>query len=318
MSQLTLEEIKEYLKNSILNSYRTKNEHKITEDYFNKIDTEEKAYFLGLLMADGNVATSNNRSWRFSIALASEDKYILKKLRKAINPSETIKLQKIMPVNSRCMEQTRICVYSNKLSYDLINLGCVPNKSLILKFPNNLIKDELIPHFIRGYFDGDGGFIKQHSEVLVTKIVSSSTFINSLSEWFNINGIKNSIYLCDNPLNSFLIIGYYESLKFYNLIYKNADFYLKRKKRLFYRQSIKKLNILLRNEINPQIIYRHRYKKPHYELYYFFEGKKIFGGTFHSKTKAIKKFRELIIPLKIQVDSTKKDRIEMIQKYINL
>ena len=38
---------------------------------------------------------------------------------------------------------------------DLINLGCIPNKSLTLTFPD-FINDELLPHFIRGYFDGDG------------------------------------------------------------------------------------------------------------------------------------------------------------------
>lgn len=37
---------------------------------------------------------------------------------------------------------------------DLISHGCIPQKSLILKFPE--ISKELIPHFIRGYFDGDG------------------------------------------------------------------------------------------------------------------------------------------------------------------
>lgn len=37
---------------------------------------------------------------------------------------------------------------------DLISHGCVPNKSLILKPPK--IDNELINHFIRGYFDGDG------------------------------------------------------------------------------------------------------------------------------------------------------------------
>ena len=40
---------------------------------------------------------------------------------------------------------------------DLIKQGCVPNKSLILTFPNkHQVPKNLINHFIRGYFDGDG------------------------------------------------------------------------------------------------------------------------------------------------------------------
>lgn len=38
---------------------------------------------------------------------------------------------------------------------DLSKHGCVPNKSLILKFPTTL-PNELVNDFIRGYFDGDG------------------------------------------------------------------------------------------------------------------------------------------------------------------
>jgi hypothetical protein len=49
----------------------------------------------------------------------------------------------------------RLAIVSNKMSKDLSNLGAIPNKSLILEFPKN-IPDELMCHFIRGYFDGDG------------------------------------------------------------------------------------------------------------------------------------------------------------------
>ena len=49
-------------------------------------------------------------------------------------------------------------VIGNKHMRDsLISKGCVPNKSLILKFPSEeILPKELQRHFIRGYFDGDG------------------------------------------------------------------------------------------------------------------------------------------------------------------
>ena len=46
-------------------------------------------------------------------------------------------------------------ISNSTISKDLENLGMVANKSLILAFPT-FISKELMPHFIRGYFDGDG------------------------------------------------------------------------------------------------------------------------------------------------------------------
>lgn len=43
------------------------------------------------------------------------------------------------------------------MANDLINLGCIPRKTLVLKFPNeSTVPKQLIKHFIRGYMDGDG------------------------------------------------------------------------------------------------------------------------------------------------------------------
>lgn len=51
----------------------------------------------------------------------------------------------------------RLACYSKKSYTDLINKGCGINKSLILKFPDETqVPQNLISHFIRGYFDGDG------------------------------------------------------------------------------------------------------------------------------------------------------------------
>ena len=43
---------------------------------------------------------------------------------------------------------------SNKLVSDIEKLGVIENKTLVLTFPE--LPTELVHHFIRGYFDGDG------------------------------------------------------------------------------------------------------------------------------------------------------------------
>lgn len=48
---------------------------------------------------------------------------------------------------------------SKKIIKDLeINFNIVPQKSLIYQFPTKIINYDLVRHFIRGYFDGDGCF----------------------------------------------------------------------------------------------------------------------------------------------------------------
>ena len=58
-------------------------------------------------------------------------------------------------LNNNRQNQYKICVCGTKIHHDLEKHGCVENKSLILQFPTT-VPEELMHHFIRGYFDGDG------------------------------------------------------------------------------------------------------------------------------------------------------------------
>jgi len=147
------------------------------DDYFEKIDSEDKAYFLGLLYADGNVYLKRNR---VQITLQNEDKYILELFAKKINYTG-----KFYQDRGR---YSKMIICSKKMVQDLINLGCVPNKSLILQFPNNQqVPKHLLRHFIRGYFDGDGcatiGQVKENYRKFITcSFTSTKMFIEKLNE----------------------------------------------------------------------------------------------------------------------------------------
>jgi hypothetical protein len=122
------------------------------ESYFEKIDSPDKAYFLGLFYADGNNFEKVNK---VSINLVEEDSYIIELFKKYIN--STHPLSKTKPPKEHHKVQRVIQIYSKKMSQDLHNLGCVNAKSLILTFPSEeIVPKELQSHFIRGYFDGDG------------------------------------------------------------------------------------------------------------------------------------------------------------------
>jgi hypothetical protein len=121
--------------------------YKINKDYFEIIDTEEKAYFLGFLFADGCVHKN-----KLEISLHHEDRYILERFRKCIYVENDYSLEEIN--RSTCEKQFRLLVTSDKISNDLKNKGCIERKTYDLKFPE--LKDELTRHFVRGFFDGDG------------------------------------------------------------------------------------------------------------------------------------------------------------------
>lgn len=120
------------------------------EFYFSKIDTEEKAYWLGFLYADGCVHSNS-----YEISVNITDKEHVKKFQKAIEATN----HKITVTNDKRWENAKtlyqFSIKDKQLHEDLTKWGCIPQKSLkIDKIPN--IPRDFISHFIRGYFDGDG------------------------------------------------------------------------------------------------------------------------------------------------------------------
>lgn len=137
--------LSEYLKQQgfvITNQQNTSN---MNTYVFEKIDTEEKAYWLGFLYADGYVSFDTNH---IELSLATCDSAHVFKFGEFLNFDGTIQTNDI---------RTRISFRSKKIHDDLIKLGCIPQKSLISKFPNyNQVPKHLMIPFIRGYIDGDG------------------------------------------------------------------------------------------------------------------------------------------------------------------
>lgn len=118
-------------------------------DYFEKIDTFDKAYFLGLIFADGNIMS---KIGRMQISLSEDDQYILEKFNQYANFNTTL-------YKSHCESpkpRMALSVHSKKLVSDLIKHGVKDRKSINGTCIPSTVPDELVPHFIRGYFDGDG------------------------------------------------------------------------------------------------------------------------------------------------------------------
>ena len=123
------------------------------EDYFENIDAEAKAYFLGLLFTDGSVYLGKKESNQISLELAIKDIEILQILKKELNVSNKISYRK----SKNRSETVTLKVFSKKMVDDLAKYGIIPQKTKNTKhLPLKLIPEELKKDFIRGLIDGDG------------------------------------------------------------------------------------------------------------------------------------------------------------------
>lgn len=215
--------------------------------FFKKIDTEQKAYFLGLLYADGYI---HSKPYYVGISLKYDDIDILEKFKESILSNNLIK-----HIISNGFKQVYLQFSSIELVKDLINQGCIQNKSKVLKFPLN-IKDELIHHFIRGYFDGDGSVWQgKRKKMVVRDSTKKSGFRERIvhNVKFNLTGtesiikgiqkiliekanFKNNIINTSKNIENCVQLEYSgrgQMKKFYDFIYKDATVFLERKNKKF-------------------------------------------------------------------------------------
>lgn len=206
----------------------------LNEDFFEIIDSEEKAYFLGFICADGSI---NERNGKLSFTLNPKDINILYKFRSMLKIN--------IPISQRTYNDKRnnskintsgIQIYSRKIINDLSLLGVNQNKSNTLDLPN--INKNLIRHFIRGMFDGDGHIGTQCS------LISTMECLNSICAYlkeFDIHS-RNYTETINEKKNVFKKLYGKDRIKLLRLLYDNSNIYLERKY-LSFLNEIDKYNL---------------------------------------------------------------------------
>ena len=126
------------------------NTRQVKRDYFKVIDTDEKAYWLGFIAADGTVV-SNGRKYGVTLDLQPGDLHWLERFRDTIAPGA-----KITKHGERSYS---VSIGSKEMFQDLLALGIGPRKSNTLEWP--CVPESLVIPFLLGYFDGDGSFTQR-------------------------------------------------------------------------------------------------------------------------------------------------------------
>lgn len=208
-----------------------KTTYSINEQYFDKIDTQEKAYIIGMIASDGCI--HNNL---IKISLQEDDKDILEKISKCLGNSNPLKY--IGQRNKKWKNQYALTIINKRLATRLKTIGLVENKTLKLEFPT-VITDDLLPHFLRGLLDGDGFLEKKRYRIGYTGTTALLTEINHKIN--RILGINFNIYaekcksnsMGNNLISTMKISNKKDCIKFLNYIYKDATIYMNRKYNLY-------------------------------------------------------------------------------------
>lgn len=243
-----------YLKNQGITVENKQNKCSINEHIFDNIDTEEKAYWLGFLYADGYISYNSNH---FELSLQLNDLSHLEKFKNFLSWTK-----KIATDTYRC----RCCLANKHLHKTLNDLGCTPRKSLTLQFPTeNQVPRELIRHFMRGYFDGDGciRFINKNYKLnlpyTIFEVLGTKEFLDKFNELLPISTISRK--KDKRHLNNTVQLNFCgeKAIKNFDFLYENSTIYLERKynKYLIGKNAFlewKHLKEMEQNRRNPPVI----------------------------------------------------------------
>lgn len=198
--------------------------------YFDKIDSANKAYLLGFICADGYVTTRHV----VGIEVARKDSDVIDFFKNEMKSNKPL----ISTKQKYGLRLQNEILYNKLLEYDI-----VPNKSLILDIGEVIrkaqISKDLIPCFLLGYYDGDGGIYKYDKENTTIQFSCSIT-------------------------------GTYETCSYFRNFFDNIGFFTKRhqddKNNYTYqiggRNQVKKaLNKLYNNKELPDFWYKRKYNK---------------------------------------------------------
>jgi hypothetical protein len=198
-------------------------------NYFHTIDTWSKAYLLGLLDADGYIDIHNQ-----FVQYAVTDLELVQYLANCIKyPLDEIKTPKISKRSKLQIYKLKLC--SNVMVKDLINNGCVHQKTYYLKFPTqNIVPENLMSAWFLGFLDGDG-CIRTKNNSLNIQYRGTVDIIHGIRDWI-VKNLNLNVYVAytnyknhEGQYAECIIRGGKESLKFLDYIYKDAEFYLQRK-----------------------------------------------------------------------------------------
>jgi hypothetical protein len=214
---------------TLKNGSESRRKYTINENFFDELN-ENSLYVLGILYADGY---HNEKRKSIRISLKETDSEILLKINNLIGSNRPLGVDSFKGEN---FTQKYLDINNVTISKKLTELGCVQNKTFKITFPDFLSQENL-KHFIRGYFDGDGGLStyevvdkKTKKPIIKYKLTFRGTkdfckkLKKILEDELNVGGSISS-----EKIPSLSYSGKNQIIKLMDYLYRDSTIYLSRK-----------------------------------------------------------------------------------------
>jgi len=207
--------------------------YSLDETYFEKIDTQKKAYFLGLMYADGY---NGLKKRAIRLQLVESEKYIMESFLTDLKSNQPLKYLNKSNKNPKWQNFWILNVYNGKICDDLDKLGCVQAKTHKLKFPTeDIVPKELIHHFVRGFFDGDGCITISKGKNKNISFTTTKEFLLELQKLlikelgFKVTKLSKRWKLRNDEIYSLVYGGNIQAKKYMDWLYKDSEIHFTRK-----------------------------------------------------------------------------------------
>ena len=192
--------------------------------YFELIDSEEKAYWLGYLFGDGWIYERDN-----GVGICSKDFEQIEKFKNSINATN--------PIRSAIKdgkEYYSLLLSKRETINDVKNLGMHQYKGLTIEFPYKHLKKELYKPFIRGLFDSDGSIFKGSDNIWKIAYGKTKELCDSVQNII-FGKIEYKLQTKNENINywQFQVVKKDNVDKFLQYIYEDANIFLDRKYNLY-------------------------------------------------------------------------------------
>ena len=210
----------------------------VQHNYF-KNWSNDMAYIMGFIWADGCLVGNKNE---LKINLQVGDIDLLYDIKNKLNFEGRV-YKRDVKLKNKIHHYSSLSINSLIMLNDLRNLGLTERKSYTIEWPTELPEEYRID-FIRGYFDGNGSVGSQYPtnsrgtrtksiQIRVRICSGSEKMIEKIRDVLHEYGLKKVTITNQLPRGVVYEISYstFDSLKFYNMVYKNEDqLFLHRKK----------------------------------------------------------------------------------------
>lgn len=235
--------VRKYLKENnqvIRTQTQTSRRYSLNEEYFNELNHQNKYWILGFFYADGNVSKSDAN---IQIGLQERDIDALHKMQKEFNSDRPLYFIDRHSKNIKLQNIALLSIDSIQMKNDLVKWGVAPQKTHFIGYPD-FIPEDMHSHFLRGVLDGDGSIGRtktgrhrcRYVYICGTKnfcIEAKKIIEKYVGVYCHLRKVQKN-----KETYSIIVSGIYNSIKFLNWIYMDAELYLERKYQIYQQYYI--------------------------------------------------------------------------------